>query len=491
MNILLLSPANNDMVSAVSVPMGLLSIGTYLKNAGHNVRILDFAINRFNLKKELELFRPDICGVSVRSPKSVRFAIDISKRIKKYNSGLPVVWGGPFCNNVPLNVLFNESYIDIVSFGEGELTWLELAEYAGGMKKLDEIKGIAFRNGCGIEKTAEREFIDLENILPVDWSLVEVPKYFQYLFGCEKLLYLYYSKGCPAKCTFCYNHDFHRSCYRKKTLELFMSELKELVEKYGLDGFYLSDELSFPDKNELYEFCDALTETGYNLKWGSQTRIGNLKKEDLEYMYKNGCRWMDFGIESGSPEMLKKINKNIPYDLIVPTFDWCSEIGIFSMANFILGFPGETEQDLQMSVNLAKQIKASTVTFGFYCFNYSSPMGRELYKEYKDGMPKKLKDYNKNDFYTNSLPEFSDIPKKDKKVVQSYFMWKQLSTKNITGAPHKFEMFIKHIKIFLKQVNVIGISHLYEAIIKTFIPFVRFCFMNYFCKKTLKKYGLK
>ena len=199
MNILLFSPANNDMVSAVSVPMGLLSIGTYLKNAGYNVKILDFAISRFNLKKELESFSPDICGVSVRSPKSVIFAMDISKRIKKYNSGLPVVWGGPFCNNVPLKILFKESFIDIVSFGEGELTWLELAEYAQGKKKLEDIRGIAFRAPHGIEKTPDREFIDLENILPVDWSLVDVPKYFQYLFGCEKLLYLYYSKGCLEK----------------------------------------------------------------------------------------------------------------------------------------------------------------------------------------------------------------------------------------------------------------------------------------------------
>lgn len=218
MKILLLSPANNDMVSAVSVPMGLLSIGTYLKKSGHCVKILDFAINKINLKKELELFKPDICGVSVRSPKSVSFAIDISKKIKKFNSDLPVVWGGPFCYNAPLEIFFNEEYIDIISFGEGELTWLELAEYAEGKKNLNDIRGIAFRTSDGIERTPDREFIDLENILPVDWSQVDVAKYFQYLFGCEKLLYLYYSKGCSAKCTFCYNYDFHHSCYRKKHL---------------------------------------------------------------------------------------------------------------------------------------------------------------------------------------------------------------------------------------------------------------------------------
>lgn len=491
MKILLLSPANNDMVSAVSVPMGLLSIGTYLKKSGHCVKILDFAVDRINLKKEFESFRPDICGVSVRSPKSVRFSIDISKKVKKFNPSVPVVWGGPFCNNVPAEILFAEEIIDIVSFGEGELTWLDLADYAAGNIKIEDIRGIAYRSADGFVRTPDRDFINLENILPVDWSLVDVNKYFQYLFGCEKLLYLYYSKGCPAKCTFCYNHDFHHSCYRKKSLELFMTELKELVENYGLDGFYLSDELAFPDRNNLYEFCDALRETGYELKWGSQTRIGILNKSDLEYMYNSGCRWMDFGIESGSPEMLKKINKNIPYDLIIPTFEWCNETGIFSMTNFILGFPDETCEDLKQSVELAKKIKASTITFGFYCFNYSSPMGRELYAEYKDLLPEKLKDYNKNDFYVNSLPDFSDIPKKDKKVVQAYFMWKQLSTKDIAGAPHKFEMFIKHIKILLKQVNVIGLRHFPESIIKTFYPFIRFGFMYYFCKKTLKKYGLK
>lgn len=490
MNILLISPANNDMVSAVSLPMGLLSIGTYLKANGHSVRILDFATGKIKLKKEFENFKPDICGISVRSPKSVRFAIDISKKIKKFNPQIPVVWGGPFCNNVPLDVFFKEKYIDILSFGEGELTWVELAEYAQGGKNLQDIKGIAYRTAEKFVKTSDREFMNLEKILPVDWSLVDVEKYFQYLFGCEKLLYVYYSKGCPGKCSFCYNNDFHRSCYRKKALSVFMYEIKELVENYGMDGFYLSDECAFPVKKDMYEFCDALNTSEYGLKWGGQTRIGYMTKSDLEYMHKSGCRWMDFGIESGSKRILEQINKNIPYELIIPTFEWCNEIGILSMTNFILGFPDETCDDLLQSVTLAKNIKASTVTFGFYCYNYSSPMGREIYSQYKSELPKKLKDYTKNDFYVNTLPSFSDIPEKDKKVVQAYFMWKQLSSKSIAGAPHKYEILKKHLKNFFKQINVVGMKHLPEAVMKTFYPFLRFRVMSCFCKKTLKKYGL-
>ena len=491
MKILLFSPANSDLINAVSVPLGLISIGTYLKNAGHNIKIVDMAVSHISVVKVLREYKPDICGVSVRSSKSVRFALDISKKIRKYNSTIPIVWGGPFCGNAPIELFFETGVIDIICFGEGEITWLDLADYVDEKKELDKIKGIAYKKHNNIIQTDEREFIDLYKVLPADWSLVDVPKYFQYLYGSKKLLYLYYAKGCPAKCTFCYNPYFHRSCYRKKKLETFMFELKQLVENYGLDGFYLADEIAFPQKKDLYEFCDALDNLGVSLRWGCQTRIGAVDKESLRRMYDSGCRWIDFGIESGSKKMLNKIKKNIDYDKIIPTFEWCDEIGLISMTNIIVGLHEETTNDLIESVQIINKIKATTATFGFYCYNFSSEMGWEIYNSGKYTMPTRLADYNKNDFFVNTFPNFSTIPLKDKKVVQGYFMWQQLLKKDISSDTNKFELFFKHIVTVLHRLPYIGLKHIPEALVKTFFPFVRFFIAGNFYKKTLKRYGIE
>ena len=489
MKILLISPSNCDLVHAVSVPLGLLSIGTYLKKRKHKVKILDLCVSRQSVREVLEEFEPDLCGVSVRSTKQVSSALNISKTIHK--KGIPVIWGGPFCSYAPIEHFFDTGVIDILSFSEGEITWIELADAFENCINLEKIKGIAFKKEGKIIKTPEREFMDLNEILPADWSLVDIPKYFQYLYGANKLLYLYLSKGCPGNCTFCYNNVFHRSCHRRKSVDIFSLELKELVEEYGLDGFYLADEMAFFKKSDLYDLCGALDKTGYNLLWGFQSRIGALNKEDFQRAYDSGCRWVDFGIESGSKRMLSVINKNIPFGKIETTFDWCKEIGIISMANFIIGFPGETVDDLQETVSLAKRILVTQPTFFLYGYNYGSEIGKELYGSGKYKLPKKLWEYSKIDLFYNRLPNFSDIPTWDKKVIQGYFLWQQLSKEEYSKESKRFELFYKHIKTVLNRISYCPVLRIPEAIVKSFFPYVRFFFAAKFCKKTLEKYGLE
>lgn len=488
MRILLVTPTNSDLLHAVSVPVGLVSIGTYLKQAGHEVKIADLSVSHISVSKLVRDFRPDLCGVSVRSAKSVSFAVDVSKKIHRL--GIPVIWGGPFCDQAPLEHFFDSGVIDVLSFSEGEMTWLDLADAFENKKNLEDIKGIAFRKDGRIIRTENREFMDLGEILPCDWSMVDIPKYFQYLYGAEKLLYLYLSKGCPGHCSFCYNIEFHRSCHRRKPLSTFMTELKELVENHGLDGFYLADEMAFMIKNDLYDLCNALDDAGYKMTWGFQTRIGALNKEDIQRAYNSGCRWIDFGIESGSPAMIKRIGKNIPLDKIHPTFEWCKEIGIITMSNFIVGLPHETAEDLRNSVELARSLPGNEPTFLLYGYNYGSPVGKEIYNSKKYKLPRKLKDYSKIDFCFNLLPNFSEIPDWDKKVVQGYFLWKQLFRKDYSEKTKSFDMIYKHLKIVLDRIFFVGIIHLPEALIKSAFPFFRFFVAANFCKKTLRKYGI-
>ena len=146
----------------------------------------------------------------------------------------------------------------------------------------------------------------------LDFSLIDVPAYSQYLYGCKNLMYVYLSKGCPARCTFCTNQLTHRCTYRRRRLEHFIDETRILVDEYGVDGLYFGDEVCFLTKEQVYEVCDAFRDSGFSFHWGFQTRIGILSEKEFQYAYDHGCRWIDFGIESGNPEQLQKMKKGIP-----------------------------------------------------------------------------------------------------------------------------------------------------------------------------------
>lgn len=216
-----------------------------------------------------------------------------------------MIWGGPTASTRPKAVLNNDC-VDAVSIGEGEETWLDLANaYAAGTPDLFSIPGLALRGDGGETGfTPERPFLDLAGLPETDWSFVDVEKYFQTSYGCRRMLYLYASKGCPFSCVFCYNKEFHRCTHRKRPLEQLLNEIKYLVTNHRMDGVYFADELWCRSRSEIREICDALRGLDLDFIWGCQTRIGIFDQEDFEYMFCSGCRWMFFGVESGSRRVL-------------------------------------------------------------------------------------------------------------------------------------------------------------------------------------------
>lgn len=158
----------------------------------------------------------------------------------------------------------------MVSIGEGEATWFDIVRYYDGeIKNIDDIKGIAYKNENGeVVRTQDRGFIDFSEIPPLDWQLIDVPRYFQSSYSCEKMMYLYAAKGCPFSCTFCYNKEFHKCSYRKRSLDFLLEEIKTLVRDYGMDGVYFADELWCTNRNEMHEICDALKSLDLDFVWG-------------------------------------------------------------------------------------------------------------------------------------------------------------------------------------------------------------------------------
>ncbi len=488
MNVLLIMPYHCDLIHTVSLPLGILSIASYLEQNGVNVRICDFSVKKTSVKHICDDFRPDIVGLSFPSVKAIDGVVRISRYFRR--RGVPIVWGGPFCDVANTQHLFDTGLVDVISFCEGEATWLELVRTLENGGSLSGVTGIAYRENGRTVINPPRPFMDPALLPRIDFSYVDVPVYFQYLYGCKKLVYVYLSKGCPAHCTFCVNTMCHRNTRRRRPVPVFMDELAELVEKYGADGFYFADELAFASDKELYEVCDAFRASGLRFHWGFQTRIGVLSDTAIRCAKENGCRWIDFGVESGNREMLAKVAKGIPFDKIESTFHACSEAGVISIANFIIGFPGETRAQFRDSVDLARRLESTQNTFAKYIFVPSTPGGQEVVRTFKKYPEfRRLNDYKQMDFFKNTQG-LSEIPQKELNVVQSYFLLNAIFRKDYSEN-RSYDLLFKSVLTVWRRITKMNFTCAVKALAEIAGNFFRFILDVALHPGILKAYHLK
>jgi len=488
MNVLLINPNNNEFTANLkSAPLGLLSIATYIKERGSHVRIYDRNTEKTSLEKAVAAFQPDAVGISVPSYLHIRDSIKISHWLR--GKGFPVIWGGHIAFDLPEMVL-REGCADYVVPGEGEITFHELLRAIEKKQPATQVKGVAYLDDAGAFcRTTEREFADLAAFPPIDWTLVDPRKYFTPHVHASKMLYLYCSKGCPGRCAFCINEAYYQCKYRKRPNAHVISELRVLVEEYGLNGVNFSDEMFGANKAELYDLCDQLRE--FQIFWGCQTRLGHLKREDLQYMYDAGCRWIYFGVESGSPEMLRRIHKGIDLTKIDQDFAYCRDIGIVALCGFILGFPDETQEQLRDTVRLALHLESSACRFTYFL----PFLGSEFYQYLKDNgrltPPQSLREVSAAYSMFGKMPaNFSHVPMRDLQVVQACFLWQTLASTKLPKGSTWYQYVFGMVLSLFENLFAQGILAAFRILLSPVQLFFSTAWYRFAYPGIRKKYGL-
>lgn len=487
MKVLLVNPKPKHFFKSVTCPLGILSIATYLNERNHEVKIIDNAVKKISYLKTINDFKPDIVGVSVISHKSIEDAIKVSEAAQAMN--IPVAWGGALASIIP-EIILKHGCVNYVIIGEGEITWHMLLDALSKKAALNNIDGLAYMQNQTIQINKERAFADLADFPVLDWSLVNPADYFQELLMAKKMMYLYSAKGCPGQCTFCFNKGFNKCEYRKRPFEYCIQEIKYLVENTELDGVHFADELWCRNKKEMADNCSLLMNNNFNISWGCNARIGIYKKEDFETMYRAGCRWMFFGVESGSQKIQTEIKKGISLGKVEETINNCVDSGISAVTSFVIGFPDETQEDIKATIALAKRIPKAMYDFNLYFPIIGSEMCDKLVAEGKYKIPQTLEEFEKV-LPTEKLQiNFSQIPTKELKVIRAYFMWSSFTRKNTSADSKHYAFMKKAVTDAVKGLRRYGlndfvISFIYDA--QTFLGIV---FSLLFHFKIRKKYGL-
>jgi anaerobic magnesium-protoporphyrin IX monomethyl ester cyclase len=322
-----------------------------MKAHGYPVMIFDHNVENRNFKETLSAFKPDVVGFSVLTGETIRDAIALSKEVRGYNGDTPVVWGGVHPSLLPFQTIVSP-YIDYVVVGEGEYTFLELIRHLENKTDVGALAGV-----CSIRKdgkpvyAGDRPFIvDLDVLPDPDWELLDIGAY-------KKYFILNTSRGCPYRCTFCYNQKFNKGRRSDFSAPRIIGWMEYLNNRHGIKYFdFLEDNFTF-NKKRLDEFLELMIHGDNQVTWGCESRISGVSKELLMKMKQAGCVDLTFGVESGSPRVLQFLKKNIEVDDVTRVIEWCHEIGIKTAINLMFGLPHETDEDVEMSFNLIRKCK--------------------------------------------------------------------------------------------------------------------------------------
>jgi len=374
-------------------PLGLVSVGTVLKEAGHEVVVYDADTNenpcamdytrlpdhyrRYlaslqeanhpvwqEVRATIQEFRPDVVGISIWTTYAAA-AFHVARISKEIDPACPVLMGGPHATVKAEEVLSVCPDVDYVIRGEGENTAVELvaalADAARGTPlSLETIRGVSFRADGVIKHCPARERIENLDELPVpDRSLLKN----EITYSSEDMGLVMTSRGCPFSCAFCVTETRQ---VRYRSIEHVLAEIRDVKAVYGTTQFSFKDDSFTVNKKRVVQFCAALTRENLHIGWECNTRVDLVNEEMLRDMKRAGCNSIKVGIESGSETELARMNKGITLDQVRRAAVLFRKTGIHWTGYFLMGTPGETLKDVYRTLDFMYEIRPDFASIGVY-----------------------------------------------------------------------------------------------------------------------------
>ena len=317
------------------------------------------------VKETIESCSPDLIGITMLTG-TYKSAENIGRIAKELNEDVVVVVGGTHPTVLPDETIKNE-YFDYVVRGEGEYTFLDLAE--GVM--IEDIPGLTYINERGrVVNNPDREFIeDLDSVpFPSRDLYINDTRYMDY--G-----YLMTGRGCPFECTFCASKKVWRRHVRFRSPENVVEEVKYVHDKFGTKFFYFVDDTFTLNKKRTKKICELLIKSDLDITWICDTRLDTIDKELLQLMKESGCIRVKIGVESGSERILKMVRKKISKKQIKDSVTLIKKVGIELTIYLMIGFPTETEEEMRETLDFARELDPT-----YYSLSILAPYpGTEIY----------------------------------------------------------------------------------------------------------------
>ncbi|MCZ2809095.1 MAG: radical SAM protein, partial [Candidatus Bathyarchaeota archaeon] len=253
-----------------------------------------------------------------------------------------------------------------------------------------------------------RPFIQNLDELPYPaYHLLPIEKYRpgKSIFG-KKILPIITSRGCPFQCSFCVTSRMVGKRFRARSPKSVVDELEWLKNEHGAEAFCFYDDALTLDRKRILEICEKIKKRKIGIPWDCQSRADNVSREIFGKMVDAGCQLVNFGVESGSPQLLKVMGKGTTVEQNEKAIRWAKEAGLLVATSMVIGYPGETIETLKETLDFLYRVKPDVV----YLCNATPYPGTALYDLIKDLGWKMSEDWSKYDtvdfaFENPSLPK--------------------------------------------------------------------------------------
>ncbi len=333
-------------------PLNLMYLAAALEKESINVRIIDDNMNNFGHSKIAKIaskINPDIVGFTANTA-TINNALEYIKSIKNTMPNTLTVLGGPHSTFLPKETLQSEKGLDVVVIGEGEETIVDMAQKYEENKKFTEIKGIAYKYDNKIKLNSPRPPISDLDALPFPARHL-LP--FKDYTGSGYAGGIITSRGCIFSCNYCSSSRIMGKRFRTRSPANVADEIEELVEKYNVDNLAFLDDIFMLNKRRAFAIANEIIRMNLDIKFVASSRANTVNKELLESLKNSGMNTLYCGIESGSQRVLNLMGKGITLKHAEDAIKIAKDVGIDIIASFIIGYPGETEDEIDQTINFS------------------------------------------------------------------------------------------------------------------------------------------
>jgi radical SAM superfamily enzyme YgiQ (UPF0313 family) len=332
-------------------PLGILYISAYIERLGIEHEVFDTTFfNRVAFDIKLEQYKPSVLALYCNLVTKVNI-VQIMRDVKARYPKMTIVVGGP-------DVRFNkDAYLhcgaDIAVIGEGEESFAEVLRSIGQENaSFGRIKGIAFKKEGQVVTTEERALLKDINELPSPaYHKIEVSDYlhaWKSRHG-QSMLSISSQRGCPYTCKWCSTAVYGQS-YRRRSAQKVVEEMMLLKQTYQIDALWFVDDVFTVSHKWLKEFRHALHKNDVKLPFECITRADRLNEESIQLLKGCGCFRVWIGAESGSQRILDAMDRRVSVEQVRKTIRMARDAGIETGTFIMLGYPGETEEDIDETI---------------------------------------------------------------------------------------------------------------------------------------------
>ncbi len=353
-------------------------LAAWLEKAGFEVKIIDAFAERLTVEetaRRAKEFDPVAVGYNLITENFLDTLAGI-RGVKEF-TGMPVIAGGLHMSLYPAETMTHEA-IDYGVTGEGWQTLPELIRIVADGGDPSSVRGVCYRREGEYLVTEPRpDTLTLEDVPFPARHLLPNDRYTTVMSRQWPITVMVSALGCPFQCAYC---DVPTDRYQARAAEHVVDEMEECVNRYGIKEIWFQDESFTIDDERVTEICETLLSRGVKVAWSIRTRPDLVKPGTLRLMKRAGLMKVHLGVESGSREVLERLNRPTDLEVVRRAVRWSREEGITTLGFFMIGLPGETEEDLRRTIRLALELGCDYIQVNKFVPCPPSPLYRELVK---------------------------------------------------------------------------------------------------------------